>query len=75
MTHAGKQPIMRSSLLTSDHFGPYHNASFPLQPGMLQHMQYQSNDPGPCYLSAEKKEQQKFDKRDGQKVRVLKSKL
>ena len=37
--HGGKQPSMRSSLLSNEHFGPFHNTSYNLQPGMYQSMQ------------------------------------
>ena len=50
--YGGKQPVMRSSLLSSkDFFGPYHTPSYPLQVGYTQLMQFTENDPGPCYLS------------------------
>ena len=70
--HGGKQPQMRSSELSTEHFGPYHNSSYNLQPGNTQHMQYQSTEEvGPCYMSMEERKQKKYDQTVGVKVRKL----
>ena len=59
--HAGKQPTMRDSTLTSDLFGPYHTSSYQLQPGMVQSMQYQETDLGPCYVPPLDRLKNKYD--------------
>ena len=69
--HGGKQPSMRSSLLSNEHFGPFHNTSYNLQPGMFQSMQYQEGDIGPCYLTEIERIVKMNDKTIGTKVRVL----
>ena len=64
----GKQPVMRSSHITKDLLGPYHNDSFKLQPGMEQEMFFSSNDTGPCYMSDCQRNKHKFDINSGKLV-------
>ena len=65
MKFGGKQPKMRSSVLSPIHFGPYHNDQSPLQPGDTKSMQFSSNDCGPFYLSDNEKIKQKYDETTG----------
>ena len=65
MKHGGRQPIMRSSKLTANEFGPFHNFNYNLQPGLTQHMQYTEEDDGPCYMTIDEKENRKLDEQLG----------
>mmetsp|Transcript_26808 Transcript_26808/g.33053 ORF Transcript_26808/g.33053 Transcript_26808/m.33053 type:complete len:391 (+) Transcript_26808:1059-2231(+) len=65
----GKQPKMRSSKLTLNEFGPYHLATSNLQPGMMQHMIFDAADIGPFYFSETERNNRKFDKPSGKKVK------
>ena len=58
---------MRNSELTKQEFGPFHNPSFPLQPGMEQCMQFSEHDIGPCYFSPAERNERRFDKYSGKK--------
>ena len=59
--HGGKQPFMRSSIITHDLLGPYHSSQSPLQPGMTQCMVFDDSHEGPCYLSDQKRQQCRYD--------------
>ena len=61
MKFAGKQPEMRSSVLTSSCFGPFHDDSYALQVGSEQKMQFSENDPGPFYLAEHERIQRRHD--------------
>lgn len=56
---------MRDSVLTADEFGPFHNSTYTLQPGMTQSMQFKDSDIGPCYMSVEERQKQKLDIHSG----------
>ena len=82
--HGGKQPIMRSSTLSNEHFGPFHSPSYSLQPGDTQSMTFAADDQGPCYLTQHEREKQRLDINTGKRkkcdltkvelVKTLKSK-
>ena len=67
--YGGKQPKMRSSKLDSDiYFGPYHNDSYKLQKGDIQHMTFPmdaKDEDGPCYLPIETRSAKRYDKKTG----------
>ena len=67
MRHGGKQPYMRKSKLSSVDFGPFHNSTYPLQPGMEQSMQYCTDDEGPCYFTKEERLNRKYDIKSGRR--------
>ena len=50
LKHGGKQPQLRMSMLKPEHFGPFHNSNYDLQPGMKQSMNFRPTDKGPCYI-------------------------
>ena len=69
----GKQPIMRDSIIKSQEFlGPH--LPRPLTVGTTQRMFYLPTDMGPFHLSAERKEQNKFDRRTGNVVKKKRNK-
>ena len=59
--HAGKQPKMRPSKLTSQEFGPFHTPNSKLQPGHIQSMVFTKFDQGPCYLNPREQIEQRLD--------------
>ena len=65
--HGGKQPIMHDSKISAEMLGPFHTPESTLQPGMLQCMQYDDTDIGPCYLSERERMIYHFDINKGQK--------
>ena len=63
--YGGKQPYMRKSKLSSSEFGPFHNPSYKLQPGMEQEMHFSPSDEGPCYFSNEERMKRRLDIHSG----------
>ena len=58
---------MRSSTLSSAHFGPFHSFSNSLQPGDTQSMIYSADDQGPCYLTQLEQNKQRLDINSGKR--------
>ena len=67
LKHGGRQPVMRNSKLTAAEFGPYHNSTYTLQPGMEQQMQFGETHEGPCYMPMEERINRRLDHFTGNK--------
>ena len=52
---------MRESLLSLEHFGPFHTPQHKLQPGMTQSMVFDISNEGPCYMTVEERTKHKYD--------------
>mmetsp|Transcript_4361 Transcript_4361/g.5018 ORF Transcript_4361/g.5018 Transcript_4361/m.5018 type:complete len:151 (+) Transcript_4361:1511-1963(+) len=61
--------IPTTILCSLNEFGPYHLATSNLQPGMMQHMIFDAADIGPFYFSETERNNRKFDKPSGKKVK------
>ena len=62
----GRQPVMRESKLTKNEFGPFHDHTYTLQPGMDQSMQFTPSHEGPCYLSVQEQIERRLDQYCGE---------
>ena len=58
---------MRSSTLQAEHFGPFHNSDYNLQPGMTQTMVYSPTDKGLCYMTDQQQVSHQYDINTGKK--------
>ena len=67
----GKQPPMRSSVLTEGSLGPYESK---LHPGQTQDFTFKDGDPGPYHLTPDEQKAQKLDIYTSKMKQVLKTK-
>ena len=60
--YGGKQPIMRDAVIDDPTlFGPFHDATYKLQLGSTQKMQFDEFDEGPCYLDESERHNSRND--------------
>ena len=63
--YGGNQPCMKDSKLTTACFGPFHDETYALQPSDTQSMQHSAIDIGPCNMTEEERDLNKYDRSGG----------